>query len=134
MRATCWRSLCAFVVTSLSLSWSAGEAQALPQFKKQFDLKYVKADSQDEQDKAFAAAVKKANCNVCHVKGKTDRKLRNPYGEALSGLLDHKLDKDNAVKIQKALDDVAAMKKDAGDPNSPTWGDILNEKKLPVEQ
>ncbi len=102
-------------------------AHAIAPFKKEFEEKYVKKDSTDPKDVAFAAAVKKANCLVCHAKnaeGKEDKKVRNEYGKALDVLLDKKTDAQDKPKIQEALDKVAKEKSKPGDAKSPTFGRI----------
>lgn len=124
------------------LAWGIGgapSAQAMPPFFKEFQGKYVKADSDDEKDKAFAALVTQtAKCNVCHVAGQ-DKKARNAYGKQLSTLLkkeNFKAErlKDEAEKctaeIIAALDAVAAMK--SGDDKSPTFGELIAAGKLPA--
>ncbi|MBI2824389.1 MAG: hypothetical protein HYX69_06855 [Planctomycetia bacterium] len=118
------------IVMGLSLS----TAQAIAPFKKEFDAKYVKKDSTVPSEQVLAAAVDKAKCLVCHAKnaeGKEDKKLRNPYGQALDQLLDKKTDMNNKQKIQEALDKVAEMKSNASDPKSPTFGDLIKQGKLP---
>ena len=68
-------------------------------------------------------------CNVCHV-GK-DKKERNAYGKALDERLDKKADKENKGKIRKMMEEVAALP--SGDKSdSPTFGALLKEGKLPV--
>ena len=122
------------VVFAFVIGVSLNAAQAILPFKKQFDEKYVKKESTDPKDQAFAAAVKKANCLVCHAKnaeGKEDKKVRNAYGKALDVLLDKKADKDDVPKIQAALDAVAKEKSNPDDPKSPTFGDLIKEGKLP---
>jgi cytochrome c2 len=107
-------------------------AHAVAPFKKEFDAKYVKTAPATPEETALAAAVTKVKCNVCHVgKKKTDR---NAYGNALSELLDRKKDYKNKAKINEALDKVAAMKSNPDDPNSPTFGDLINQGKLPCEE
>ncbi len=104
-------------------------AQAMPPFKKAFDAKYVKPDSADEKEKAFAASAKKVNCNVCH-KGKS-KKMRNAYGEAVDKFIE-KAEKDPA-KIEEALNKAAAEKSKPDDPNSPTFGELIQQGQLPIE-
>lgn len=104
-------------------------AWGIEPFKKEFESKYVKKDPATDAEKAFAAAVSKAKCNTCHV-GKT-KKVRNEYGKALDELLDRKTDAKNIPKIQEALDKVAGMKSDPKDPNSPTFGQLIEQGKLP---
>ncbi len=102
-------------------------ARAMPPFKKVFDTKYVKPDG-DEKQKAFAASVKKHNCNVCH-KGKT-KKMRNAYGEALDKLIE-KTEKD-PKKIEEALNKVAEQKSKPDDATSPTFGELIEQGQLPA--
>jgi hypothetical protein len=114
-------------------------ARAMPPFFKEFQGKYVKADSGEEKDKAFAVLVTQtAKCNVCHVAGQ-DKKARNAYGKQLSTLLkkeNFKAErlKDEAEKctaeIIAALDAVAAMK--SGDEKSATFGELISSGKLPA--
>lgn len=107
----------------------AQPASALKNFKDEFDAKYVKAESENPKEKEFAEAVDKVKCLVCH-EGKS-KKDRNPYGTALSVMLDKSEDKDNKEKIQKALDFVAGIKSNPADPKSPTFGELIKEGKLP---
>lgn len=111
-------------------SMSTPPARAIPAFKTEFDAKYVKKDSADPAEKALAEAVKEAKCNVCHVG--TDKKQRNAYGQALSELLDKKEDAKNKQKIQEALDKVAEMHSDPEKTDSPTFGALIKEGKLPA--
>lgn len=117
----------------------AAQSQAMPPFFKEFQGKYVKADSADEKDKAFAVLVTQtAKCNVCHVAGQ-DKKARNAYGKQLSTLLKKENFKAERLKeeaekcaaeIVAALDAVAAMK--SGDDKSPTFGELIANGKLPA--
>ena len=107
----------------------AQTAFGVESFKKEFEAKYVKKDPTTDAEKSLAAAVTKTKCNVCHV-GKT-KKVRNEYGKALDELLDKKTDAKNIPKIQEALDKVAGMKSDPKDPNSPTFGQLIVQGKLP---
>ena len=68
---------------ALVIGVSQSGSQARPPYKKEFDEKYVKKDSSDPAEKALAAAVETAKCNVCHGKnaeGKDEKKVRNAYG------------------------------------------------------
>lgn len=117
------------LVLVVILGPGARRAEAIKQFRDAFVAKYVKLDSSDPKDKAFAAAVEAANCNLCH-KG-TSKKKRNAYGEALDGLLDRKTDKDDKEKIAAALDKAATMKANPKDAKSPTFGQRIAEGALP---
>jgi hypothetical protein len=104
-------------------------AHAVAPFKKEFEEKYVKKDPSTPEEKALAAAVMKAKCNVCHVG--TKKKDHNAYGNALDTLLDKKADMKDTAKIQAALDKVAEMKSNPNDSNSPTFGELIKQGKLP---
>lgn len=104
-------------------------AKAIPPFMDGFYDVYLKPDSQDAKDKAYVSLVQGAKCNLCH-QGKS-RKDRNPYGAALAQLLNRKTDKDNKEKIHKALLTVAAKKVDPTKADSPTFGDLISQGKLP---
>lgn len=119
--------LCGFMAGTLLSRIES--AYAIAPFKKQFEEKYVKKDPQTPEEKALAAAVTEAKCNVCHV-GKS-KKNRNNYGEALNVLLDKKADMKDTAKIQAALDTVAEQKSNPTDPNSPTFGELIKQGKLP---
>ncbi|MDA7980091.1 MAG: hypothetical protein MPJ50_15095 [Pirellulales bacterium] len=99
------------------------DAFAIPPFKKEFDAMYVKEGTE------FAKKVEEVKCNVCHVG--TNKKDRNAYGEELAKLLDRKTDMNKPAKIKEALKKVEEMKSVAGDDNSPSFGKLLQEGKLP---
>jgi cytochrome c2 len=102
---------------------------AIGPFKDAFEAKYVKPDSSDPKDVAFAAAVMEAQCNVCHVGA--NKKDRNGYGRALADLLDRQEDRDAQEKIRTALDHAASLKSVPDDANSLTFGQLIEEGKLP---
>jgi hypothetical protein len=123
---------CGLLVLSVLGSIRPNSASAFPEFKKEFDKKYV-GDESTETQQAIAAAVKVAKCNVCHdpnkgPDGKVSKKNHNAYGEALQKFVGKK-DKKDMPKIQDALIKVEAMKNGEG----PTFGDLLKQGKLPVE-
>ncbi len=118
------------VAAGLGVALLPSSAFAIKPFKDEFDAKYV-ATSKNEE---FIAAVKKANCLLCHDKnaeGKEDKKLRNAYGKALDKLLDKKEDAKNKEKIAEALDTVAKEKSNPDDSKSPTFGELIEAGKLP---
>ena len=115
------------VVLGLGVALVAGlsrPALAIKQFQDEFKSLYVKEGS------PLAAEVERVKCNVCHV-GK-EKKERNAYGKALDERLDKKADKENKDKIRKMLEEVAALPSDPAKPDSPTFGALLKEGKLPV--
>lgn len=123
-----WRQvMVVFVVgvVGFHASWVFG----VTQFRTEFKKRYVKQDSQDPKDKAFAELVEKAACNVCHLGD--DKTKRNPYGQALDKLLDRKTDARDKDKIQKALETVEEEKLDPKDPKSVTFGERIKRGELP---
>ena len=98
-------------------------ALAHKEFLEEFKEVYVKPDT------PLAKEVETAKCNVCHAG--SSKKERNAYGEALDKLLD-KGDKKDTAKIRKALDEVAALPSDPEKKDSPTFGALIKEGKLPV--
>jgi hypothetical protein len=118
-------------LTAVWLGRSAPQASADKAFRDEFVAVYVKADGKDAKDKAFAAAVEKAKCNICHA-GKV-KKNRNEYGKALAKLLSRETDTEDKEKIQAALKKVEATHSDPKDDKSPTFGDLIRAGKLPVE-
>ncbi|GAB4141930.1 MAG: hypothetical protein Kow0040_30810 [Thermogutta sp.] len=110
--------------------WGMNAAWAVIQFRNEFVARYVKKDSKEPKDQAFAQLVEEAKCNICH-EG-TDRKKRNAYGDALDRLLDRTKDARDKAKIQAALAEVESEKVDPKDPKSPTFGDRIKAGELPV--
>jgi len=131
MRKTLLPGLCGLIVATGMLWVSTPSAKAIKAFKDQFEAKYVKPDSTEPGDVALAKAVAEAKCYVCHEKG--SKKNRNAYGRSLSELLDRKEDKENVEKIQESLDAIAALKSNPDDADSPTFGELLGQGKLPVD-
>jgi hypothetical protein len=116
----------------LWLGRPAPQASADKAFRDEFVATYVKADSSEPKDKAFATAVEKAKCNICHV-GKV-KKNRNGYGKALGELLSRKTDTEDKEKIQAALKKIEVKHSDPKDEKSPTFGELLKAGKLPGEE
>ncbi len=102
--------------------------QATDAFKKEFEQKYVKKEPGSDAEKALTAAFQKAKCNTCHVG--TTKKVRNDYGKALNQFITKKDIKDKD-KIQHALDEVAKLKSKPDDATSPTFGELIEQGKLP---
>ncbi len=133
------RALAIAVCVVAAVGVNVRVARAIPPFWKEFEAKYVKPDSADEKEKAFAAAAENAKtgkCNVCHMG--SDKKMRNAYGKQVAMLLKKdnfkperlKDDGDKAkAEIAAALEAVAALK--SGDDKSPTFGELIAQGKLP---
>ena len=105
----------------------AERAAAVPAFKKVFEKTYIT----DETDKDFAKIIKssKTGCFVCH-QGKKKKNL-NRYGTPLGKLLDKKKDIKDKEKIAAALKKVDGMHSDSDDKQSPTFGELIKDNKLP---
>lgn len=111
---------------ALMVGASSRPAFAIKEFFDEFKALYVKPDSGDANEKALAAEVETAKCNVCHAG--SNKKERNSYGNALAELLDKKEDKKDTAKIRGALEKVAAMPSGDG---KPTFGELIKQGKLP---
>jgi hypothetical protein len=110
-------------VVAFVAAGSSRDAFAIKQFADEFKAMYVKEGT------PLAAAVESAKCNVCHV-GKS-KKDRNAYGNALAERLDKDADKKDVEKIRAALTEVAALPSDPAKADSPTFGKLIEEGKLP---
>lgn len=124
------RVLAVIVVGWFVLALARAPARADKAFFDEFVAKYVKPDSADPKDQAFKATVEKVRCNVCH-EGRA-KKNRNVYGQALDKLLDRQTDKENKPKIRAALDTVAKQHSKPDDDKSPTFGELIEQGKLPA--
>lgn len=103
---------------------SLHEVGAKPPYKKEWDSTYMQ-----EGSPMFKALEGKSNCNVCH-QGK-NRKNRNAYGKAIAKFLEKGDDK-KPEKIVAALKKAAEEHSDPDDANSPTFGELIEQGKLPV--
>ncbi len=129
------------VVIAVAITQSAS---ALPPFKKAFAEKYAAK----HKNKEFQAAVKKASCNACHVKG-AKKDVQNEYGKLLNKLIegdakdriaaagkkgaDEKKKESEKVmaELDKAFAKSAEMKSAGG--KGPKYGELMKEGKLPVD-
>ena len=127
------RHLVAIVLGVVALSsLLASPSLALAPFKKAFAERYEK-DASDE----FKAVIKKAGCNICHVKGEK-KTVRNAYGKALDELIEGsgkdrlKEDKDAVMKeFAEAMEKLECEKIGEGEE---TWGDLFKAGKLPPSE
>ncbi len=132
-------SACAALVM---LACAHAPLYAMPPFYKEFQAKFINPDADDEKAKQFAKialAEETGQCLICHVKDQ-EKTVRNPFGAALAELLDKdnfkqaRLDAEpEKVKqeIQEALDKVAALKVDPAKDDSPTFGELIAQGRLP---
>ncbi len=118
---------------------SAAPVHAFPPFKKEFDNLYIKEAPETDAEKSLKEAAATAKCGICHngPEGK-EKKIRNTYGKAIEELMPKDLDKEgldklkkNPAQIKELLEKAAKEHSIAGDPNSPTFGHLIKEGKLP---
>jgi hypothetical protein len=109
----------------------ARSGNATQSYGNQFKALYVHSDKTDRVSVALAAAVKKANCTVCHLSGKMKKGRYNAYGKQLAKLLKKGDDKDTK-KIHDALVKVFNMPSDPHNDQSPTFGSRIHRGKLPA--
>lgn len=136
--------LTALIVAVIAIS-TTQSAHALPAFKKAFAAKYAAK----HKSKDFQSAVKKASCNVCHVKG-AKKNVQNEYGKLLNKLIpgdakkreseakakggDAEKKKESAkilAELSKAFDKTFDLKSEKG--KGPKFGELIKEGKLPVD-
>ena len=112
--------LVAFVASFVS------QADAFPQFQKQFIVTYVEVEGSD-----FPELSKKESCYVCHQGKKVKNHYsRNAFGKALGEYLDKK-DRKDKEKIVASLKKVAEESSDPSNAEAPTFGELIAEGKLP---
>jgi hypothetical protein len=114
----------------LVLGISTRPAQALPEFKKKFDARYVETSTSEP----FRAAVEEAKCNVCHYG--TSKKNRNDYGTALSQLLHKDNFKTDRIKaepdvVEREIYDAFGKVEGMKSVNGFTFGELLRSGHLP---
>jgi hypothetical protein len=126
-----------------AISFIVPNVWALPQFKKEFDTKWV---DKPDTDADFKKLAKKQSCNICHVKGKP-KDNHNEFGVALEELIEGSAkerlqdatDKGKEAKeaeieklvkeFDEALKKVEVMKTADGS----TYGQRLANHQLPVD-
>jgi hypothetical protein len=101
---------------------SGRPASARPPYNQEFKQKYLSEDS-----KMAKALGQSSSCNVCHLGA--NKKKRNDYGAAFQKVL-----KKNGGQpaIVEALDKVAKQHSKPKDEKSPTFGELIEEGKLPI--
>ncbi len=138
------RSAVGIVVFSLvAVTLSTENALALTQFRKAFVAKYADDHKSDE----FKVAVKKATCNVCHVKG-AKKTFHNEFGESLKKLIEGDVAerrkqaraegglvayKAELVKILAELEVAFEKVEEIKSHTDQTFGERIKEGKLPVD-
>jgi hypothetical protein len=127
------------------LAWGliATPVPAITPFTKAFEERYVK----DHPDTAFRTAFRKTRCDVCHIKGKP-KTANNPYGDALAKFLEGnaeerikearamgRLKEEEQILLKElaaAFDQVEKIKCDPNDESAPTYGERIQQGKLPA--
>jgi len=118
------------LVFALGIGLTPQPAQAVKEFKEQFEAKYVKPHSRKRADVALARAVEAAQCRICHP-GDDKHKL-NAYGAQLGQYVNH-FDKEKTERILDSLEKISERRVDPFDKNSPTFGALIKKGQLPVE-
>ncbi len=110
----------------------ATPAMAITELGKLWKEHYVT----DKSPEAFATAVKKANCNVCHVKGKDKKEVNNEYGNALKELVDAEdVKKRLKTEPEKVKEEVTALFKKieaSKSKDGKAFGDKIKAGELPA--
>jgi hypothetical protein len=127
MRSRLLLAACGLAVV-IGMLWLVPAASPTETFNKEFKSCYVRPRG-DRKAVAFATAVDKARCSVCHLGGK--KKGFNAYGKQVAKLL-HKSDERDRKKILAALNKVAAMKINPSDSKSQSFGERIRQGKLPA--
>ena len=132
-------SLVGVVLITLGMLWqSTHEAYATKTFDKVWKKHYLKPDSDKANDVALMKVYEKASCNTCHAGSK---KKFNAYGKIVHTLY-KKLKKEAKKKMVRrkksetvllGLKSAEKVKSDRSDSDSPTYGALIGQGKLPVE-
>lgn len=116
-------AVCGLALVALSVTVAPEQAQARPQYRKAFGLKYPDLKELEEEKK----------CGVCHPKA-DNKKINNDYGAAMKKLLEKKNEKDEK-KLDEALtkleEEKSATPKEPGSEEMKTFGELIKEGKLP---
>ncbi|HEX4144611.1 MAG TPA: hypothetical protein VHY91_13985 [Pirellulales bacterium] len=131
--------LSAVAAVTVADSSNVTPVHAFQPFKKEFENLYIKETPATEAARSLKAAFVTKSCGVCHPDSK-DKKNRNNYGKAIKKFIPADLDKaglealkKNAPQIKELLEKAAKEPSDPKNPNSPTFGQRIEEGKLPGE-
>ncbi len=133
--------LCAVAVTAVA-SWKVAPVHAFPPFKKEFEKLYVKEEPATPAEKSLKEGVETHKCGICHTgpEGK-NKKVRNTYGKAITKLIPEPKTKESLdelkkspEKIKELLEKAAKEPSDPNNPGSPTFGQLIEEGKLPGKE
>lgn len=135
------------VFSVVAVGFNTQTALALAEFKKAFSDKYAAK----HKDKEYASRVRKATCNLCHIKGaKKEKGVHNEYGKLLDKLIEGNAKKRKAdakkeggtdaekkekakllEELDKAFKKVEKEKSEGG--KGPEYGKLIESGKLPVD-
>lgn len=106
---------------------------AITEFSKQFKDQVMTSDAPAE----FKKAVKKANCYVCHVKGKDKKEVRNEYGQAVMKFLKaedfpKEYLKSNPEEAKAKILEGFKQANELKSTDSRTFGDKIKANELPA--
>lgn len=119
------------LMTAMFLASSATQAAfGFVEFHKEWVKMYIDEEDESEEADEYRGLVAKGKyrCLVCHQGKKKDN--HNPYGMHFVGVLG-KDDKKDTDKIVETLEEVGKMHSDPDDEESPTYNELIAEKKFP---
>ncbi|MDA0658111.1 MAG: hypothetical protein O2931_06295 [Planctomycetota bacterium] len=108
-------------------------ALALPAFKPVFEERYSKDNTNEE----FKKSVKKAGCNICHVKGEKSKEVRNAYGDLLAKLIEGEAKdriKTEKEKVLKEFEEAMTKAEEEKGPDGVPYGELFKSGKLPPSE
>jgi hypothetical protein len=112
----------------LGVAAVASPVYAIKPFYVELEAKYVKHDSNEQNDLALEAAFDQTGCAICHFRD--NKHQLTQYGGQVAWRI-NKFDKKDKKKIQAALEEVGALRSDPHDPKSPTYTELFRQGKLP---
>ncbi len=117
-------AVCGLALAVLSITAAPEQAQARPQYRQVFALKYPDLKDLEAEKK----------CGVCHpMSGKN--KIHNDYGIALKKQLGDTKNEKDKKKLDEILTKIEAEKsstpKEPGSEEMKTFGELIKEGKLP---
>ncbi|MFG0261893.1 MAG: hypothetical protein ACF788_05845 [Novipirellula sp. JB048] len=108
-------------------------AMAISEFGKQWKKEYLG----EGVDKDFVKTARRANCNVCHVKGEKKEEARNEYGKAVNEYLKSEdfpkeYIKENPEEVMKKIVEGFRQAAKHKSVDGQTFGDKIKAKQLPA--
>ena len=117
-------AVCGLALAVLSITAAPQQAQARPQYRKAFGVKYPDLKELENEKK----------CGVCHPKA-DNKKINNDYGVALKKALKDEKNVKDEKKLDEALTEMekapSSTPKSEGSKEMKTFGELIKEGKLP---